>query len=408
MSRTRVPEPKSSQVSTGSNSQPKLNWFTSRNTIIGSAIIAGVGVLGYGVRTIITIFEHKVKKRNDNRAEMDIIDYRKNSDLELLREKYAIRAEFERQDREFAKEEEKTEYSFHSPSDYLSKEYDMHPLIGNLIPEGFDALLYGMKNTMKSYVALGTMIQVALGEKPKILSPQERDAYQSPENVYCIYADGENGGIVFKDRYQAICKKLDGKLEIIEAETYGNDPKWLIECVKSRCLLQPSGTSILLCIDNIKSLLNDMSQNAGRTYLNDLKRLRNTLKEHNINLTTITICHTEKTGEKISGSYNLQCLTPVVIRLDEGDDYDHLLLTLENSRTDLKGQTRLLVVRKDEYKYLEYEEPNTAQKPTEEDPILAEARKIKAFLDAGHSKTEASKEFDLSRPTINHRLALLD
>ena len=390
----------------------KLSWFTSKNTIIGSAIASVIGgiicIICFKSKSKIAQDQHCANKQVDNKFEKELIDYKKNAQLELIRERYALRAFYANQTSNLSEGNEEVVYSVHTPSDYLDAQYNLKPMVGALIPEGFDALLYGMKNTMKSYVALGTIIQIDLGEKPKILSPQERDAYESPDNVYCIYADGENGGVVFKDRYQALGKRLDGKLEIIEAETFGNDPKGFIECVKSRCLLQPAGTSILLCIDNIKSLLNDMSQNAGRAYLNDLKRLRNTIKEHDISLTTFTICHTEKTGEKISGSYNLQCLAPVVIRLDEGDDYDHLLLTLENSRTDLKGLSRQLVVRKGEYKYLEFEEPDNSQQPAEEDPKLAEARKIKAFLDAGHSKVEASNEFGITRPTIDRRLELLD
>ncbi len=301
----------------------------------------------------------------------------------------------------------KAEYSVHSPSDFLSDEYKKRPMVGLLIPEGFDAIIYGPKNVMKSYLVMGTLIQIAQGEKPKILSKQERDSYSTPENVYCIYFDGENGGTVYNDRYSSLGNSLDGKLEIIQSETFGNGSEDFFECLTNRCQRLPDGTSIVVGVDNIKSLLNDLSQNDGKAFLNGLRRLRITLKKRGISLTTMTVCHTEKTGDKIYGSYNTQCLAPFVLRVSEGDDYDHFVLTIENSRTSLKGQARNLVVRKDEYKYLEYEDPDTAQKPTEEDPILAEARAMKAYKDAGHTQEQTADKFGCSRGTFINRMELL-
>lgn len=381
----------------------KLTWFTSRNTIAGSAIVALIGLVGYGLRVLITGREHRSETKYDNNAEKEMINYRNKAELNLLREKLNLRAEYARREREAEAEEDEAEYSFHAPSDYLSEAYELRPMIGYMVPENFDALLYGMKNTMKSYLSMGTIIQMALGEKPRILSPRERDKFELPENLHCIYADGENGGAVFKDRYGALGDRLNEKLEIVEAESFGQGQKAFFKCITNRCLLLQSGTRIVLCVDNIKSLLNDLSQNAGRSYLNELKKLRNTLKMRGISLTTITICHTEKTGEKIYGSYNLQCLAPIVIRIDEGYDYNHFVLTLENSRTDLKGQTRSLVVKNEGYKFLEYEDSEASK----EDRDLEEAKRIRAYLDDGHSKVEAAEHFGLSRPTIDKRLELL-
>lgn len=390
----------------------KLSWFTSKNTIIGSVIVGVIGgiigLLCFKSKSKIAQDQHYANEQVDNKFAKDIIDYRKNAQLELLRERYALSAFYANQTSNLSEGIEEVVYSVHNPSDYLDEQYNLKPMVGFLIPEGFDALVYGMKNTMKSYFGMGTLIQIALGEKPKVLTQQEREGYNPPSNVYCIYVDGENGGTVFKQRYASLGSQLDGKMEIIEAETFGTGQKRLFDCIKNRCLLHPAGTSILLCADNSKSLMNDLSQNAGKAYLNELRRLRGELKEHGINLTTMTICHTEKTGEKIYGSYNTQCLAPIVIKLSEGDDYEHITLTLENSRTDLKGQARSLIVRNELYKFLECEELDSTEHPKEEDPKLAEARKIKAFLDAGHTKVQAAKEFGLSRPTINERLALLD
>lgn len=304
------------------------------------------------------------------------------------------------------------EYEIHSPSEYFNEtKYDLNPIIGYIIPENFDALLYGRKNTMKSYLAMGTLIQIALGEKPRILSPRERDEIELPENLYCIYVDGENGGTVFKQRYNSLGTRLDEKMEIIESQFFGNNQVEVFSKIQERCLRHPSGTKILVCVDNIKSLMNDLSQNAGRSYLNELKKLRNTLEERGISLTTLTICHTEKTGEKIYGSYGTQCLSPIVIRIDEGEDYNHFVLTLENSRTDLKGQTRSLVVKNESYKFLEYEDSEASKEDRDlEEERLEEARAIRTWLDEDSRRTQedAAKHFGYkTRGTIINRLKLL-
>ena len=74
----------------------KLSWFTSKNTIIGSAIaslIAGIiGIICFKGKTKITQDQHLANKQVDNKFAKEIIDYKKNADLELLRERYALRA----------------------------------------------------------------------------------------------------------------------------------------------------------------------------------------------------------------------------------------------------------------------------------------------------------------------------
>ena len=388
------------------STEQKLTWFTSRNTIVGGIIFSAIGLISVHVTSMISRKEHDVKKKVDNDSAKRLIDYRNQAQLDFLKKKYKLQAEYERQMKEPNREE--VEFSIHNPSDYLGEEYELRPMVGYLLPENFDGILYGMKNTLKSYTAMGILIQLSLGEKPRILSPQEKDSYTSPENVYCIYADGENGGTVYKDRYHALGDRLDGKLEIIQSDTFGEDIDAFMSCVKNRCMLRPAGTKIVLCVDNIKSLFNDLSQSAGRKFLNELKKLRNSLRQYGISLTTLTVCHTEKSGDKLYGSYNTQCLAPVVLKLTEGDDYNHINLTLENTRTDLKGQTRSLVVMEHDYKCPEYDDAiEDVTSTSKEELQYQEALKIQEYLDAGNTKKAAAKHFGLSRPTIDNRLALL-
>lgn len=330
----------------------KINW---RN-VIGA--VTAIGGLLRGIAWLMDANQRKKDAKNrpdkaeelkqQNSEKLDYLEKAAKIKLDAYRAKKKV-------DQEFAEvqieEEFKADYAVHKMSDYCQgDEYDLRPMVGTLLPEGYDGIVYGMKNTMKSYFAFGTLIQVALGEKPQILSEEEMASYTAPSNVYCIIADGENGGAILKDRYKTVASSLDGKLEIIETTYFGGNPKEFFEKITERCLLQPAGTSVFYCADNLKSLLGNLCESKVTLYLNYLKKMRSTLKEHGIRLTSLSVCHTEKTGDMMSGSYTLPALTPYVFRLDEGEDYDHLLLTLEFSRSEIKGQTRKLVVKTDGYK----------------------------------------------------------
>lgn len=238
----------------------------------------------------------------------------------------------------------------YKPSEaFDSKDSDLSPMVGYILPEGHDALVYGMKGTMKSYLVLGTMIQIGMGEYPQILPPDETSKYQPPTKVYCIYADGENGMAVIKDRYKSFGDKLDSFMQILEAKSFGNDMDVFFEKLYQMCSKLPDGTKVILGIDNIKSLLNDHSHNDGKLYLNKLKQLRERLSPKRISLTSITLGHTVKTGNKISGTYDLPCLTPYVFKIEP----DHKF-TIEESRTGIKGIVYPLKVMEDGYTRLAF------------------------------------------------------
>lgn len=330
----------------------KINW---RN-VIGA--IAAIGGLLRGIAWLKDA-NLRAKQAKNQPGKVEELKQLNHEKLDFLEKAEKIKLDTYRAkkkaDQEFAgvptEEEFKAEYTVHKMSDYCQgDEYDLRPMVGTLLPEGYDGIVYGMKNTMKSYFAFGTLIQIALGEKPQILSEEEKAGYIAPSNVYCIIADGENGGAILKDRYKSVASSLDGKLEIIETTYFGGKPKEFFEKITERCLLQSAGTSVFYCADNLKSLLGNLCESKVTLYLNYLKKMRSTLKEHGIRLTSLSVCHTEKTGDMMSGSYTLPALTPYVFRLDEGEDYDHLLLTLEFSRSEIKGQARKLVVKTDGYK----------------------------------------------------------
>ena len=233
----------------------------------------------------------------------------------------------------------------------LSEAHDktLHHLIGLWIPEGYDALVFGPKGAMKSYLVAGTMIQVANNEYPSILPPDER-TYVRPVNVISIYADGENGRTILGNRYRNVASKLDDCFTVVEAKSFSDDTNKFFAKVEEIAMEHPSGTKIMLGIDNVKSLVNNRSPKEAKAYLNAIKNLRSRLEEKGISLTTITINHTTKDGENMGGSYDLTCLTPYVFKINKSH-----ILTVEESRTGIKGaQYQLKVVDKD-YTYLENE-----------------------------------------------------
>lgn len=242
--------------------------------------------------------------------------------------------------------------AFHEykPSEaFNSEKNNLSPMVGYMLPEGFDSLVYGMKGTMKSFLVLGTMIQVGLGEYPQILPPDEKEKFHPPVNVRCIYADGENGRVVFTDRYKNLGARLDPFMDILEAKSFGNDMDLFFEKLFEMSSIYPSGTKVLLGVDNIKSLLNDHSYNESKHYLNKIRELRERLSSKEITLTTITLCHTVKEGDKISGTYDLACLTSFIFKVDKMHHF-----TIEESRTSPKGTVFSLKVVNDGYTRLVY------------------------------------------------------
>ena len=307
-------------------------------------------------------------------------------------------------------------FEYHSASDYLDPNNVIKPMVGFIVPEGNEALLFGMKGSMKSYVTINTFAQLVLGEKPSILSPEEQDAYTAPENVSAIYINGENGKATMKERLEYYKTSLDGRFEVLDVKRFGLTLKDLFTVIHVICITKPAGTRIVIGVDNVKSVLNDLSKEQVKEYLNCWKDLRDELASMEITLTTITVCHTEKTGEKIFGSYDLECLTPYALRVDASDE-DHTILTLTNARDgDIRGQKRNLRIECDGYKHHVFEafinETKTSSKPdkkvpTKEELNLQEAQKIQDYLSQGHKKEEAAKYFKMSRPTLNERLKLL-
>lgn len=281
-------------------------------------------------------------------------------------------------------------------SDALGSSNDFRPMLGMLMPENCDSLIYGTKGTMKSILVLGTMIQIVLGQYPEILPPEDKN-YERPQNVHAIYVDGENGKAVLNDRYKSFGTRLDNTLEIVETKSYGNDMNKLFEKLTERCMLQPSGTRILLGIDNIKSLLNDHSNKEGKKYLNKLKELRALLSKKNISLSTITICHTVKDGKKISGTYDLPCLIPFVFKIEPSHTF-----TIEESRTGPKGVQFELVVKEDGYTRLAYKNIPLGEPVYKGRLTLEKAREMKNFYQenvSGRGLRPTAEKYGLEQHT---------
>lgn len=249
------------------------------------------------------------------------------------------------------KEKETPNYSTYDMSDLKNIDIKLSPMIGQLLPENYDCLVYGEKGTMKSSLLLSTMIQLVSSEVPQILPPDQREAYTPVTNVRCVYVDGENGKVILKERYKTILNKL-GFIKVIEAQTFGNGGDKLFQTIRGAVKDYPDGTKIFMGIDNLKSVANELSPGAGKEFLNNLKKLREDLNKRNITLTSMIIHHTDKTGKQASGSYTLPCLTPFVFKLEYEVQKQEHTLVIQESRTYRKGDRYLLEEVQGDYLYL--------------------------------------------------------
>ena len=229
-------------------------------------------------------------------------------------------------------------YISYNPSEVtLNHKLDYKPMVGMFLPEGFDAILYGESGSMKSYFAIGTLIQIGLGEIPTIFPPEVRSSYEPPQNVMAILVDGENGQTVFHERLSGFGGKLDTFMTIIEAKRLGNDLDSLFSHIENETSMYPAETKILLVVDNLKSVLKEKSPGQVQEFFNRIKDLREELSKNDITLTTITIHHTDSEGKKMGGTYDLHCLTPIVFKLEpDGERYK---FTVEKSRIRNNGGT---------------------------------------------------------------------
>lgn len=239
-------------------------------------------------------------------------------------------------------------YSYNPSEVTLNHKLDYKPMVGMFLPEGFDAILYGESGSMKSYFAIGTLIQIGLGEIPTIFPPEVRSSYEPPQNVMAILVDGENGQSVFHERLRGFGDKLDTFMTIIEAKRLGNDLDSLFSHIENETSMHPAKTKILLVVDNLKSVLREKSPNQVQEFFNRIKDLREELKKKDITLTTITIHHTDSEGKKMGGTYDLHCLTPIVFKLEpDGESYKFIV---EKSRIrNNGGKTYFLKVVEDGY-----------------------------------------------------------
>lgn len=249
------------------------------------------------------------------------------------------------------KEEDTPNFESYNISDLQYSDKRLNPMIGQMLPENYDCLLYGEKGCMKSTLALGTMIQLGLGVVPQILPPDQKEGYTPVSNVRCIYVDGENGQVILKERYKDIIGKL-GFLKVIEAQSYGNGGDKLFQEIRNACKNYPDGTKIVIGIDNLKSVANELSPAAGKDLLNNLKKLRAELDKRHITLTSLIIHHTDKSGKGASGSYTFPCLTPFVFKLEYNAQEDERVLVVQESRTYRKGERYLLNEVNGDYLYL--------------------------------------------------------
>lgn len=250
-----------------------------------------------------------------------------------------------------SKDEEEPKLVSYNLPDLKNSDKNITPMIGKMLPENFDCLVYGEKGCMKSFLVLGTMIQLGLGEVPQILPTDKRETYTPVSNVRCIYVDGENGQFILNDRYNNILDKL-GFLDVIEAQSFGNGGDKLFQAIREVCKKYPDGTKIVLGIDNMKSVANDLSSSSGKELLNNLKKLRAELYKRHISLTSMIIHHTEKSGKEASGSYTFPCLIPFVFKLEYNAQNKERVLVVEESRTYPKGDRYLLKEVQGDYLYL--------------------------------------------------------
>ena len=297
-------------------------------------------------------------------------------------------------------------------------------LIPDMVQEGGISIFAGREGAGKSLLGHQAAIELARGYGNFVAEDI------SPQNVIII--DGEMDEDDYVSRFGNM--EIPSNITRISETDFAN-LKQLAEYIKGIVsgLLSPA----TIIIDNLMALsLENLTGKAVNEFFRDLKKIQRG-SEHTI--TFVVVDHLGKTPEGhtldnslLAGSANLARFAHNILMLDysaRGADYRYIKFTKQR-KAALPDEVLEVVISEDEYVHFEVigraseaevirtksnlkrfgqeikdvldEEEDTP----EEDPKIAEAREMKAFLET-HTQDETAQHFNCSRQTVVNRMKLL-
>lgn len=287
--------------------------------------------------------------------------------------------------------------------------YDKRQLVGKIIGIEDICIIYCETGVGKSVLAFQIANDIAIG-KYSAIQPNDLGLH-IPQPV--LYSDCELKESDYYRRYPDY--EQPANLHILRGFFFNEAQEWL-EDIEKRIF--EFSTDITVILDNITGAFRPLTSEEMRRFIEvGLGQLQKKAVAKGFYITFIIIAHTTKEGN-LGGSMNFQNFATSIVHLLPGADDNHKILKIDKCRNygEIMGKRFLLRESEDGIKHLEFdseidadESPKDAKAPvTKQERNLAEAREIKKFLDAGHTKIEAHAKFGWTRPTIDKRLKLLN
>ena len=298
-------------------------------------------------------------------------------------------------------------------------------LIPDMVQEGGLSVFAGREGAGKSLLGHQVGIELARGYGSLVADGI------SPQNVIII--DGELDDDDYVERFGDM--EIPSNITRISECDFAN-LKQLSEYIKGIVsgLLSPA----TIIIDNLMALsLENLTGKAVNEFFRDIKKIQRN-SEHTI--TFVVVDHIGKTPEGhtldnslLAGSANIARFAHNIIILDysaRGNTYRYIKFTKQR-KAALPDEVLEVVISEEEYLHFEVignaseadvvrnktnlkrfgqntegEDGDEEEATPEEDPKIAEAREMKAFLET-HTQEETAYHFNCSRQTVVNRMKLL-
>lgn len=171
-----------------------------------------------------------------------------------------------------------------------SDENKSSELSGELLDKGDSLVLYSSPKEGKSTLAMGMCIDMASGNKTKLLPESEVQSKPKPTRV--IYYDSESSEKDLRNRYAKAGYNYPDKLSIVRGTFASAD--LLFDDIDKR--VGEHCSDVVVCLDNLANIIPKDTPAEIKKIFARQKELKNKAEANGVSVTFIIITHSQKTA----------------------------------------------------------------------------------------------------------------
>ena len=409
-------------------------WHESRNTVKGFAITTVIGVAGFGIKSLISLW-CKSSERNAGRKDRREFAKSKNAeDLKVYEEKLKLRKKYGFEDcqcyqcyRDFS-DFTPIKPKIYNPFSPIEAHEDSR-LFASAIHKGDVGVVVAAKGVGKTTLFMQIADKIARGESTG-LWPQYDEGSHDPQKV--LYYDGELTETDMFNRYYRYSYDFSDNVERYNKSSFHSIDDVLHD-VEGKVATGYISSDATVVIDNVTKLMETSQVDKIKKFNDRIDAIHAQAEAKGIKLTIISIIHVRSKeypeGKPIrlkdaAGGSDLINFGNFVIALERPKkEKGVLLVKILNARGEPEPDKVCVLKRMDDAPCLRFEYCGemdekdalagtgmlTGQKePSKQEKQLEQAQEIKTYIDSGHTQDEAAARFNVSRQTIINRLKLLN